>query len=64
MIVIDLGVMPKNCKECDLCIDVADEDGDMYEHCALDMDYGWLPNPQEKRLQNCPIITIDTKEES
>jgi hypothetical protein len=64
MIVIDLGVMPKNCKECDLCIDVLDTDGDINEHCALDMAYGWLPNPKEKRLKDCRIQIVNILEES
>jgi len=50
--------LPKTCSECELCIKYYYGDNDWWDTCALDIDYGWLPNPNTKKLINCRLEEI------
>ena len=50
---------PKNCSECTLCIDYPDVDWDYMRYCAVNMDHGWLSNPDDEILPECPLKDND-----
>lgn len=44
-----------SCSECELCVTKYDEDGDKELHCAMNENYGWLPNYDNQVLDDCPL---------